>query len=156
MARNVIFPGTVASQLAEFVDRYTPAIARDFKACRRRMRRLVPNGYELIHDTYNGLGVGYAAGRKSSDVVVSIVAYPRYIRLFFLNGASLNDAASILEGTANRVRSIRLQKPGDLDRHEVLDLIAQALARDGERLAACPRLTTILKSAANKRRPRRP
>lgn len=92
------------------------------------MRKLVPTGYELIHDTYNGLGLGYGAGQKSSDVAVSIVAYPRYIRLFFLHGSNLKDSKSLLEGSGSQVRSIKLQRPSDLDRSEVLNLILRAVA----------------------------
>lgn len=147
---------TPAAQLAEFIGRYSPEIERSFKFARRRMRALVPRGYELIYDNYNALGIGYGDGQKASNVVVSIVAYPRWVTLFFLHGASLKDPASLLQGKGSQVRSIRLQSPDDLDQSGVVNLINQALKPHRESLAKCPRIKTVVKSAASKRRPRRP
>jgi hypothetical protein len=147
---------TPGAQLAGFIREYTPEMGRAFRACRRRMHTLVPRGYELVYDNYNALGVGYGPGQKASDVIVSIVAYPRWITLFFLDGARLKDPRSLLRGSGNRVRSIRLGSPDDLDRPDIRELIAQALLPRTEALAGCPRLTTIVKSIATKRRSRRP
>jgi hypothetical protein len=143
-------------QLSEFIGRYSPEIASAFKAARRKMRALVPRGYELVYDNYNALGIGYGGGQKSSDVVVSIVAYPRWVTLFFLRGASLKDPQSLLQGKGSRVRSIRLQAPDDLDDPRVIELIDTAFAPYAESLAACPKLKTVIKSVAANRRPRRP
>ena len=145
-----------ASQLAGFIGRYTPEIATAFKACRRRMRALVPRGFELVYDNYNALGIGYGPGQKSSDVIVSIVAYPRWITLFFLDGAKLKDQHALLAGKGNRVRSIRLQSPEDLDRPAVRKLIEQALTPFRIELKECPKIKTVIKSIARKQRSRRP
>lgn len=147
---------TPAAQLSGFIGRYSPEIARAFKAARRKIRALIPRGYELVYDNYNALGIGYGPGRKSSDVIVSIVAYPRWVTLFFLYGAKLDDPKSLLQGQGRRVRSIRLQSPDDLDRTEVKRLIAQALALHHGDLLKCPRLRTVIKAAAPRLRPRRP
>lgn len=144
------------AQLAEFIGRYSPEIARAFKVARRKMRALVPRGYELVYDNYNALGIGYGDGPKSSNVVVSIVAYPRWVTLFFLRGAGLSDPDSLLQGKGRQVRSIRLRAPEDLDEPKVVRLLHQALAPLQDSLAECPRLKTVVKSVASKRRPRRP
>jgi hypothetical protein len=117
------------------------------------MRALVPRGYELVYENYNALGIGYGPGEKNA--IVSIVAYPRWITLFFLYGAGLEDPSSLLEGTGSRVRSIRLASPLDLDRPAVRQLISQALAPHEDAMAQCPRLQLIIKSVAASRRPRR-
>jgi hypothetical protein len=147
---------TPAKQLSEFIGRYSPEIAGSFKSVRRKMRALVPRGYELVYDNYNALGIGYGDGMKSSNVVVSIVAYPRWVTLFFLRGASLKDAGSLLQGKGSQVRSIRLRSPDELDDPKIVRLIEQALAPHRDSLAQCPRLKTAIKSIASKRRPRRP
>jgi hypothetical protein len=147
---------TTASQVAGFLEKYTPEIAGAFRACRRRMRALVPRGYELVYDNYNALGIGYGPGQKASDVVVSIVAYPRWVTLFFLHGANLEDPKSLLDGKGSRVRSIRLRSPEDLDRPDIERLISQALGPHTPALAECPRIKTIIKAKAARRRPRRP
>ena len=145
-----------ASKLAKLIANYAPEIARAFRVARRKMRGFVPRGYELLYENYNALGIGYAGGEKASDVILSIVAYPRWVTLFFFDGVSLPDPSCILDGTGNRIRSIRLQSPSDLDRPEVRELIWKALAPHAERLSGCPRLTLVIRSIASKRRARRP
>jgi hypothetical protein len=149
-------PVTPASHLAELVGNYAPEIARAFTSARRKMRALIPRGYELVYENYNALGVGYGPGQKGSDAIVSIVAYPRWITLFFLYGATLKDPSSLLQGAGSRVRSIRLESPNDLDRPDISQLIARALAPHAARLRECPRLQLVVKSTASERRPRRP
>ncbi|HYM34135.1 MAG TPA: DUF1801 domain-containing protein [Steroidobacteraceae bacterium] len=147
---------TSASQINEFIERYTPEIARTFKGSRRKMRAIVPRGYELVYDNYNALAIGYGPGEKASDAIVSIVAYPRWVTLFFLYGSGLKDPDSLLEGSGSRVRSIRLRSADDLDRRAIKQLIAQALAPHNEALANCSRIKAIVKSISKTRRPRRP
>jgi len=147
---------TPAAQVAEFIGRYAPDIARAMTLSRRKMRALVPRGYELVYDNYNALGIGYGPGQKAPHAIVSIVAYPRWVTLFFLYGAKLHDPHLLLEGTGSRVRSIRLQSPDDLDRADIKQLISQALAPHAEALARCPRIETIVKLAVARQRSRRP
>src|SRR5262245_8927495 len=141
-----------ASQLAALIANYAPEVARAFTVVRRKMRGFVPRGYELLYENYNALGIGYGGGQKASDVIMSIVAYPRWVTLFFFDGVNLPDPSSILEGTGNRIRSIRLQSPSDLDRPDIRQLISEALAPHAETLAGCPRLTLVIRSIASKRR----
>jgi len=145
-----------ASRLAQLIANYTPEVAQAFTVVRRKMRGFVPRGYELVYENYNALGIGYGGGQKASDVIVSIVAYPRWITLFFFDGVNLHDPTHILDGTGSRIRSIRLQSPTDLDRQEIRRLISEALAPHAEALAGCPRLTLVIRSVASKRRARRP
>ena len=145
-----------ASQLAQLVANYAPEVARAFTAIRRKVRAFVPRGYELVYENFNALGIGYGAGEKASNVILSIVAYPRWVTLFFFDGADLHDPGSILEGTGNRIRSIRLKSPNDLDRPDIRQLILEALAPHAEALGRCPRLVLVIRSLASKRRARRP
>ena len=148
---------TPAQQLAVFINRYTPAMAKAIRGCRQRVRKFFPRGYEQIYDNYNFLGLGYGSGQKAPDNIISIVAYPRYIRLFFLQGGTkLQDKHGLLEGTGSQVRSIKLASPQDLDKPAVKQLIRQALAGHKQALARCPRLKTIIKAVAAKQLSRRP
>ena len=110
----------------------------------------------MVFDNYNALGIGYGPGQKSSNVLVSIVAYPRWVTLFFLDGASLADPKSLLQGKGSQVRSIRLNSADDLDQPAVVRLIERSLAEHQEELEGCPRVKTVVKSIAAKRRARRP
>jgi len=149
-------PVTPASRLAELIGNYTPEIARAFTSARRKMRALVPRGYELVYENYNALGIGYGPGEKGSDAIVSIVAYPRWITLFFLYGAKLKDPTFRLRGAGSRVRSIKLDSPNDIDRADIKQLISRAFAPHVARFRECPRLQLVVKSTASRRRSRHP
>ena len=135
---------------------YTAEIARLMTAARRKLRSRVPRGFELLYDNYNGVGIGYGATQKYSAPVVSLVAFPRWVTLFFLYGATLDDPHGLLEGTGRRVRSIRLESAEVLDGPRVRALLDQALRRDGAAFAAAPRLRTCVQTIARARKPRAP
>jgi hypothetical protein len=146
----------VASQVAEFTAKYAPAIARTVHACRVRMHALVPRGYELVYDNYNALVFGYGPSEKASEAPLSLAAYPRWVTLFFLQGAALEDPLALLEGTGSQVRSVRLESEADLDKTEIKSLVARAIASRAEEFATAPKIRTLVKSVSTKQRPRRP
>ena len=145
-----------ARQVADLIARYTPEMADAITACRRKLCARVPRGYELVYDNYNALAIGYAWADKASASLVSIAAYPRWVTLFFLYGKDLPDPDGLLEGDGVRVRSIRLDAPGDLDRPAVRRLLDLALAPHEADFAAAPPLKTVIKAIAAKQRERRP
>ena len=145
------------AELRRLLADYDPEIARLLLAARRKLRARIPRGFELIYDSYNGVGVGYGSVQKYSSPVVSLVAYPRWVTLFFLFGATLDDAHGLLQGKGSRVRSIRLAPgAGVLDDPRVGALLEQALSRDAGAFAAAPRLRTHIQSIAVTRKPRTP
>ena len=147
---------TAAAQVRRFIGKYSPEVARTLRDSRRRMRALVPRGYELVYDNYNALAIGYGPGERASDAIVSLAGYPRWVTLFFLNGANLDDPYGLLEGTGRQARSIRLGSAADLDRPEVRHLVEIALRPHDAEFARCPRIRTVIKSISAKQRPRRP
>ncbi|MFG6485489.1 hypothetical protein ACG04R_02325 [Roseateles sp. BYS78W] len=145
-----------ARQVADLIARYTPEMADAITACRRKLCARVPRGYELVYDNYNALAIGYAWADKASASLVSIAAYPRWVTLFFLYGKDLPDPDGLLEGDGVRVRSIRLDAPGDLDRPAVRRLLDLALAPHEADFAAAPPLKTVIKAITARQRERRP
>jgi hypothetical protein len=135
---------------------YAPEISRRMAAARRKLRARIPRGFELLYDNYNGVGIGYGATQKYSAPVVSLFAFPRWVTLFFLYGATLDDPHKLLEGTGSRVRSIRIESADVLDDFRVGALLEQALRRDGAAFAAAPRLRASFQSVARVRRRRAP
>ncbi len=135
---------------------YSPEIARRMAQTRRKLRARVPHGFELLYDTYNGVGIGYGATQSYSSPVVSLLAYPRWVTLFFLYGATLDDPHELLQGTGRRVRSIRVTSADVLDDPRVVVLLEQALRRDRAAFAAAPKLRTYVQSIASVRKPRAP
>jgi hypothetical protein len=143
-------------RISDFIGKYTPEISAAIAACRAKVRPAFPRGYELIYDNYNALVFGFAASERTSDAFLSIAAYPRWVTLFFRNGASLKDPCKLLEGTGSQVRSVKLKTPEHLDAPSVHDLIAQASKPWTTVLAAAPPLITVIKLVSAKQRPRRP
>jgi hypothetical protein len=77
---------SATSQVSALISRYSPAVARQFRVARASLRRHFPRGYELVFENYNALGCGYSRTDRGSGVVVSVVAYPRWVTLFFFDG----------------------------------------------------------------------
>ena len=146
----------MTAEVARFIDKYTPGMARAIAECRAKMHVIVPRGFELVYDNYNALVFAMSPSERTSEAMVSIAAYPRWVTLFFLKGKELADPQGLLQGDGVQVRSIRLRSPADLDTAPVQALIAQALAAQAPAFAQAPALRTVVKSVSAKQRPRRP
>ena len=80
-------PATPAAQLAGFMAKYTPAMAKEGRAALMRMRRLVPGAVQMVYDNWNGLVVGFGPTERPSEAVVSILMLPDHVTLCFINDA---------------------------------------------------------------------
>jgi len=143
-------------RIEAFVAKYTPAVAAQLREARRRLRAHFPRGVEMVFDNYNALVFGIGPTDSSRASFISIAGYPRWVTLFFLDGAVLHDPQGLLDGDGKQVRGIRLRTPADIDSPAVAALIAQAVAPHAGALAAAAPLTTVIKAAVAKQRPRRP
>ena len=143
------------SQVAAFIARFSPDVASQFRKARAEVRALFPRGFELVYDNYNAFGCGYSTIAKSSGVVISLVAYPKWVTLFFFYGTSLPDPEGILQGSGSRIRSVRLVPPGVLKSRAVRALLKQAIAQYRAEFEAAPRLSTRVKSIVAMQLPRR-
>jgi hypothetical protein len=120
------------------------------------MRKRFPAAEILVYDNYNALAVGFGpASGKMSDIVFSIAFYPRWITLFFMHGAGLQDSKGRLKGSGSMVRHIVLE-----DGLETLqaaeDLLTLAVASSGVELVKGPKGKLVIKSISAKQRPRVP
>ncbi len=147
---------SVDARVDAFLAKYAPAIEAQLRDARSRLRALFPRGYELVFDNFNALVFGFSPTDSSKDAFISVVGYPKWITLFFLNGVALADPSGLLEGKGSQVRSIRLKNPGEINTPEVRALISQAVHPHEPVLAAAPPLETIIKMVVAKQRPRRP
>jgi hypothetical protein len=144
------------SQISSLIARFSPDVARLFRRARSEVRTLFPRGFELVYDNYNAFGCGYSFTAKNSGVVMSVVAYPRWVTLFFFYGTKLADPDGILQGSGTRIRSVRLNPPALLKSKAVRTLLRQAIAQYAADFQAAPRLSTHIKSVVAKQLPRRP
>jgi len=148
---------TAKRLLDSFLGKYEPGIAKTARAALRAMRKLVPGAFELVYDNYNALAIGFAASERASDAVMSIALYPRWVTLFFLDGAGLADPTGRLKGSGSRVRSIVLEKgAATIAEPDVRELIRRAIADADPPLPKSGKGKIVIKSISKKQRPRRP
>jgi Domain of unknown function (DU1801) len=146
----------IESQIEGFIAKYSPGIAADLRVARENLRTLFPRGFELVFDNYNALVFGISPTERSSEAFISVAGYPRWLTLFFLRGAELEDPEGLLEGSGKQVRSIRINTPRDIGKPSVMALIAQASRPYEAAFKAAPMRTTIIKTIVAKQRARRP
>jgi hypothetical protein len=143
-------------QLEAFLSRYSPEIRALATAALKKMRSRLPGAFELVYDNYNALVVGFGATDRASDAVFSIALYPRWVNLFFLQGAKLGDPETLLKGSGKQVRHIVLEDPSVLDRPAVRALMKEALQSSPKPIRRSSGGTLVIKSISAKKRPRRP
>jgi hypothetical protein len=145
---------TAKQQLDTFIANYSPEVAGVARKAFVWMRRKFPDADVLVYDNYNALAIGFGPNERASDAVFSIALFPRWVNLFFLQGAGLPDPHQLLKGNGKQARSIRLEKIELLDEPKVLALIDAEAARSGLE----PGLGNgkiVIKSISAKQRPRR-
>src|SRR5712692_6075199 len=96
-------------QIDSFLAKYDPAIAAFARRVLVRMRKRLLGAVEMVYDNYNGLVIGFGPNDRASLAIFSIVLFPRWVTLCFLQGAGLPDPQRRLQGEGRVVRHIRLE-----------------------------------------------
>ena len=161
MARATSVPpvttATPAAQLAGFIAKYTPAMAKEGRAALTRMRKMVPGAVQLVYDNWNGLVVGFGPTERPSEAVVSIIILPDHVSLCFIQDApDLPDPKGLLQGSGNVVRHIKLASARDLDKPAIRALVKAAVSRSDIPFDRNARGKLVIRSISKKQRPRRP
>ena len=147
---------TPENQLAAFIAKFTPDMAKRIRAARAKMRKRIPHAIEMVYDNYNFFVIGYGPNDKAGDAIFSLAAQAKGLSLCFLQGAKLSDPKRLLRGSGNIVRNIRLETADTLDLPDVEALIKAALKHAKTPLTADSQHQLIIKSVSAKQRPRRP
>jgi hypothetical protein len=147
-------PETPAKQMAGFLAKFDPAMAKQIKSCRAALRKRFPTAIELVYDNYNFFVIGYCSTERSSDCIVSLAANAKGVGLSFYWGATLPDPHGILQGSGNQNRFIRLESAATLAKPEVRELIDAAVRQAKTPLPKEPGYT-VIRSISAKQRPRR-
>jgi hypothetical protein len=135
--------------LDKAINRYSPDVAATARAGLKKLRARFPGARQLVYERRQSLPIGFAPSERGS-AVFSLVLYPRWVRLFFLEGVSVDDPEGRLEGTGTQVRSIRLdQSAAVLDDPYIRGLMTQALRLAGADLRA-GRGQVVLKSTTTR------
>jgi hypothetical protein len=142
-------------QLDGFIAKYTPEIGALARAALAKMRERLPGAIELVYDNYNALAIGFSPTERTSDAIFSITLWPRWVSLFFLQGASLPDPNGLLKGSGKVARHIVLTNADDLDMLAVQNMIARALDRARIPMDGTGEGRVVIKSVSESQRPRR-
>ena len=146
---------SASKQVAGFIAKFDPAIARLVRSARALLRRRYPTAIELVYDNYNALAIGYSSTERTSDVFFSLAVYARGVNLYFMYGRSLPDPKRLLQGSGNQGGFVRLSDLSVLDHPDVKALMRAAVAQSAPPLPSRGRGRTIVKSISPKQRPRR-
>ncbi len=144
------------ARLDGFIDKYTPEMAALTRVLLVRMKARVPGATILVYDNYNALAIGFAAGERVSDVVLSLAVDPRWVSLFFMQGRWLEDPDGLLRGSGNQVRHVPAITEASLEDPGVDALIERALATADRPIDPAAEPALIVKSVSPRQRPRRP
>lgn len=142
-------------QVAGFIAKYSPEVARVARQARAKIRKLLPGAVELVYDNYNALALAFGPSERASELILSVALYPRWVSLFFTRGAELDDPHGLLSGSGNKIRHVVLGSAATLDSAPVRALIRDALATHPRPLLQ-GRGRTIIRSVSARQRPRRP
>jgi hypothetical protein len=143
-------------QLTTFIDRYAPEVAAIARAAHDKVRAQMPGATEFVYDNYNGLVIGFGPSDRPSEAVISIALYPKWVNLFFLDGATLPDPDKRLKGTGSRVRRILVSDPNVLDEPAVRALIKAAMHSADTPFKRTNDRHLVIRAIAAKQRSRRP
>jgi hypothetical protein len=141
-------------QLQSMIDHYSHDIALQARKALEILQRRLPGATRMVYDNYNALVVGFGPNARASEAIFSVALYPRWVTLFFLQGAHLPDTAHILKGEGKVVRHIVLASIDLLDDPNVIALMNAALAEHPE-MTTGTESPLIIKSISAKQRPRR-
>jgi hypothetical protein len=144
-----------ARQLAEFIDKYDPAVAALARACRSALRKRVPSAAELVYDNYQFLAIGYSPTERTSDCIVSLAISPKGVALSFFHGATLPDPSGVLLGSGKQHRFVRLDGAATFALPAVEALLRAAIGQSNVPLPKTGRGALVIKSVSAKQRPRR-
>ncbi|MDB4949861.1 MAG: hypothetical protein JWM27_2510 [Gemmatimonadetes bacterium] len=147
---------TPDEQLEAFIQKYTPEIGAFARDALARMRARLPGAVRMVYDNYNALVIGFGPNERPSDAIFSLVMFPRYVSVCFLQGAGLPDPDRLLQGGGSVVRHVRLSAPDDLQSAPIEGLIATALAHARVPMPATGEGRLVIRSVSAKQRPRRP
>jgi len=116
-----------ARQLAGFIARFPPPMAKLTKAVLKTMRERLPGAVEMVYDKANALVIGFCPDERASNAINSIAVYSSWINLYFFEGDTLPDPERVLQGNGTMVRYVRITSAADLDRPAVKAVMAAAL-----------------------------
>lgn len=146
---------TPRKQLDFFIGKFTPQIAALTRAALAKVRARLPGAVEMVYDKGSALVVGFGPTERPSEAVFSVVVFPRWILLYFLQGAALADPNGLLQGAGKVGRHIRLTDTAKLDDPAVGELMDDAIELADVPVPPGQKAKIVIRMVVQKQRPRR-
>ncbi|HEX5579358.1 MAG TPA: DUF1801 domain-containing protein, partial [Candidatus Limnocylindria bacterium] len=129
------YPRRVPDDWESALERTTDDGRAAADAIRALIRRVDPQVVEVVwpHQGTVGWGVG---PKKMSEHYAYLAVHATHVNLGFYRGASLPDPAGLLTGTGKAMRHIPINRPADVERPEIAELLKAAKAEREAALAA--------------------
>jgi hypothetical protein len=144
---------TPREDLARFIAKFDPAIAKKARSSIAALRKLLPGANLLVYDNYNALAIAFVPTERASDAILSIALYPRWVSLFLVGGQKLTDPKKLLRGSGATMRHVVLDDVS-IDTPAVRALVRAAVALSRQPLPKA-RGKILIKAVVAKQRPRR-
>ncbi len=144
------------AELDSFIDKFTPEVASLARTLFAALSSQIAGAHILVYDNYNALAIGFGPTDKVGDLVLSLAVMPRWVDLYFMWGARLDDPDGLLVGAGKQGRHIKITDAAVLDDPRVQSLIARSLAMADRPIDSTMPGNLIIKSVSAKQRPRRP
>ena len=133
-------PTSPRAQLAAFMVKFTPSIAKEGRAALTRVRRLVPGAVQMVYDNWNGLVIGFGPTERASEAVVANLEAT--LRTAGVVPVLIN---RVLDGAEQQTLAWRVRTGGPEEQGQLqerlralegdLDEFTEALAAEDRRLA---------------------
>jgi hypothetical protein len=143
---------TPRKQLDGFLAKYKPETAALARAVMTKVRARLPGAVEMVYAKTQALVVGFGATEKPSEAVFSVVVFPRWVLLYFLQGAVLPDPHGLLKGAGKVGRHIRLTDAATLDDPAVGELMDDAVELAGAQIEPGRKPKIVIRMVAATRR----
>lgn len=144
---------TPKKQLHQFLGRYKPEIAALARGTMEKVRARLPGAVELVYDKANALVVGFGPTEKPSEAVFSVVVFPKWVLLYFLQGAVLPDPHGRLKGAGKVGRHIRLTDAAALEDPALGELLGDAVELADVPIEPGQKSKIVIRLVAKTRRP---
>ena len=113
--------------VTEYVRRVPASLRPTLQAGRSTIKKLAPP--RTKETAYRVWPIRYSV---NGTYVCGIGNYPRWISVYFFDGAELDDPDGILEGTGKGMRHVKLRAPKDAESPALKRMIRQAFSRHGK------------------------
>jgi hypothetical protein len=147
---------TAEKRLAKMIAEYDDAVRAVADAALRGVRKRLPGAVELVYDNYNALAIAFAPTDRRGDIALSVTLYPRWVSVFFTEGAALPDPGKLLKGSGKAIRHLVLEDAGAIKRPAVRALIDAAIRNAPTPFPRKSERRVVIKLEVPNKRPRRP